>query len=88
MRSPSIFAALAVLAWAAPAAADVTVFEAPKVADFRLDLYGWMQPRLAVQEHDDRPGVSFDPNPAFNVQRDTPNIENNPAVSNGSIVPP
>jgi hypothetical protein len=69
MRSPSILVAIAALAWASPAAADVTVFEAPKVADFRLDMYGWIQPRLAVQEHDDRPGVNFDPNPAFTVQR-------------------
>jgi hypothetical protein len=70
MRPSSFFAAaLAVLAWTAPAAADVTVFEAPKVADFKLDLYGWIQPRFTDQEQDNRPAVQFAPIPAFNVQR-------------------
>jgi hypothetical protein len=72
MRSPSSFAALAcaaTLAWAAPAAADITVFEAPSFGDFRLDLYGWVQPRFTYQQNDDRPQVNFDPTPAFTVER-------------------
>jgi hypothetical protein len=70
MRSPLAFAAaLAAFAWVAPASADLTVFEAPKVADFKLDLYGWVQPRFTWQQSDDRPQVNFQPNPAFVVQR-------------------
>jgi hypothetical protein len=68
-RSLCLATALAALAWTAPAAADVTVFTAPSVLDFKLDLYGWVQPRFTLQEHDDRPQVSFKPNPAFTVQR-------------------
>jgi len=72
MRSSSPLAtacACAALAWAAPAAADVTVFDAPSVADFKLDLYGWVQPRFTYQEQDNRPTVNFQPTPAFTVQR-------------------
>ena len=70
MRRPSAFAAaFAVLASAAPAAADLTVFEAPSVADFKLDLYGWIQPRFSDQQQDLRPMVNFDPTPAFTVTR-------------------
>ncbi len=65
----SALLALATLAGAAPAAADITVFEAPSVADFKLDLYGWVQPRFTYQQQDNRPSVLFDPIPAFNVQR-------------------
>jgi hypothetical protein len=70
MRLPSTCAAaLLTLLWAAPAVADVTVFEAPSVADFKLDLYGWVQPRFAWQQADDRPQVNSHPNAAFTVQR-------------------
>ncbi len=72
MRSSFPFAAAAVafgVTCAAPAAADVTVFDAPAVADFKLDLYGWVQPRFTYQQQDNRPGVNFDPNPAFTVER-------------------
>lgn len=68
-RTFTFAAALAASAWAAPAAADVTVFEAPSVADFKLDMYGWVQPRFTYQQSDDRPQVNFHPNPAFTVQR-------------------
>lgn len=54
---------------AAPAAADVTVYRAPSFGDFRLDLYGWAQPRFTWQEADDRPEVNFQPNAAFTVNR-------------------
>jgi hypothetical protein len=57
------------LAFAGPAAADVTVFEAPSVADFKLDLYGWVQPRFTVQEKDQRPQINLNPEPAFTVLR-------------------
>src|SRR5580692_288195 len=72
MRSPSSVAALAfaaACAWAAPAAADITAFEAPSFGDFRLDLYGWVQPRFTWQQSDTRPQVNFNPNPAFTVER-------------------
>ncbi len=71
MRHPFAFAATAafVLVCAAPAAADVTVFQAPSVGDLKVDLYGWVQPRFTAQQHDDRPSVMFDPQPAFTVQR-------------------
>jgi hypothetical protein len=72
MRSSFAFAAAcacATLAWAAPAAADLTVFEAPSVADFKLDLYGWVQPRFTYQQSDNRPQVNFTPLSEFTVQR-------------------
>lgn len=72
MRSPFFFAAAAILAastWTAPAAADLRVYEAPAVADFKLDLYGWVQPRFTWQQSDDRKEVQFDPKAAFTVQR-------------------
>jgi hypothetical protein len=70
MRSSfALAAAFATFVWAAPAAADLTVFEAPSAADFKLDLYGWVQPRFTYQQQDTRPEVNFTPNPAFIVQR-------------------
>jgi Phosphate-selective porin O and P len=69
-RSPAFTAAAAfTLACAAPAAAQVTVFRAPEYGDLSVDLYGWIQPRFTAQQHDDRPQVMFDPEPAFTVQR-------------------
>jgi hypothetical protein len=61
----AVATALAVSAWTAPAAADVTVFEAPSVGDFSLDLYGWIQPRFTWQQND----VNFNPTPGFSLQR-------------------
>src|SRR5262245_58023398 len=77
------FAASASFAYAAPAAADLRVFERPEaerapgeprswfpeIGNFNLDLYGWIQPRFTVQQADDRPTVNLHPNPAFTVQR-------------------
>jgi hypothetical protein len=65
----ALAAALVTFTCAAPAAADLTVFEAPSVADLKLDLYGWVQPRFSDQQQDNRPTVSFDPIPAFTVAR-------------------
>lgn len=68
-RSFAFAAALFTFSCAAPAAAQVTVFQAPSILDFKLDLYGWVQPRFSAQQTDDRPSVNFDPTPAFTVQR-------------------
>jgi hypothetical protein len=61
--------ALATLVAARPAAADLRVFENDKVLDFKLDLYGWVQPRFTWQEADSRPTVDQHPNAAFTVLR-------------------
>ncbi|MFT3766079.1 MAG: hypothetical protein QM820_11265 [Minicystis sp.] len=65
----SAFAVLVALAWARPAAADVTVFENDKIVDLKLDLYGWVMPRFTWQASDDRPAVNLHPNAAFTVNR-------------------
>lgn len=58
-----------ILAAARPASAEVTVFETKKRWDFKVDLYGWVQPRFTYQEADERPQIDLHPNPAFTVQR-------------------
>lgn len=66
----SFIACVALLGtFAAPAAADVTVFETPKLGGVKVDLYGWAQPRFTWQEADDRPAVDLHPNAAFTVNR-------------------
>ena len=76
MRTAGPFAAalLALLAAPAVARADVRVFSAPEDSDKQstlqsLDLYGWIQPRFVMQQHDERPGVDYKPNPVFTVRR-------------------
>jgi hypothetical protein len=64
-----VAAALVASTLAAPAAADVTVFEAPSVGDFQLDMYGWIQPRFTWQQNDTRPTENFEPNAAFTLNR-------------------
>lgn len=64
----SALSALALIGLASPASADLRVFDVPDL-DFKLDLYGWVQPRFTAQQADDRPAVNFHPNPAFTVQR-------------------
>jgi hypothetical protein len=68
-RSTFALAALAATVWAHPAAADVAVFQTPKLGGVEVDLYGWIQPRLTVPQQDDRPAVDYKPNPAFTIQR-------------------
>ena len=68
---PALFLSLAALASPRGAAADVRAFERPateKLPALALDLYGWAQPRFSWQQHDERPAVRFEPNPAFTVQ--------------------
>lgn len=71
MRRPLLSAALLgfSLTAAAPAAADVTVFEAPSVGNFKVELYGWIQPRFTLPQQDDRPAVNYKPNAAFTITR-------------------
>ena len=75
MRKPAFSSSLAILtaALAVPrgAAADVRVFDraaSETLPALSLDLFGWAQPRFAWQQHDTRPSVHFEPNPAFTVQ--------------------
>jgi hypothetical protein len=69
-RLPAFAAAFSLtLAFAAPAAAEVTVYEAPQFGDFKVDLFGWIQPRFTYQAKDERPDVNFKINPAFTIQR-------------------
>src|SRR6185437_15827554 len=68
-RIPAVFAAALTLTCAANASAQVTVFKAPDYGDLSVQLYGWIQPRFTSQQHDDRPQVMFDLQPAFTVQR-------------------
>ena len=71
MRSlPSALGLVAALAFSRAAAADVRVVDraaTDKLPALALDLFGWAQPRFSWQQHDERPGVKFTPNPAFTV---------------------
>ncbi len=59
---------LALVGAARPASAELRVFDVPEI-DFKLDLFGWVQPRFSAQQSDDRPLVNFRPNPAFTITR-------------------
>jgi hypothetical protein len=61
---------LGALALASPrgASADVTVAKVESI-DLRVDLYGWVQPRLSVPEQDRRPFIDARPTPAFTLMR-------------------
>lgn len=71
-RTPLFLAVAALVIVGAPglAQADVRIYDAgdpehPKT----LDAYGWVQPRFSWQQSDKRPGIDFDPNPGFTLQR-------------------
>lgn len=55
---------------ATPALAETRIFEGDGVKGPKsIDLFAWIQPRFTHQQRDTRPGVSFEPNPAFTVTR-------------------
>lgn len=66
-RSLAVFAL--VTAVAAPAAADVTLFEGPEGSGKKLVMYGWVQPRVDLQQRDERKEVRFLPNKQLTVAR-------------------
>ena len=52
------------------ASAETRIFEGDgEKGPKSIDLFGWIQPRFTYQQRDDRPGVAFQPNPAFTVTR-------------------